>query len=111
MAAGRGIRPPPRLGKFEIPANLRPDDEQHPAFAYNVSVLYGFSRWVQGLLELDGESAIDGNSEGTLHHVTPGAKVRLVGDRDMFLGVGVSLPLSSTKEFRRRVVTALFYHF
>ena len=42
---------------------------------------------------------------------TPGIKLRPLRDADLWLGTGVSVPLTSDEEFDARVIASLFWHF
>jgi hypothetical protein len=64
-------------------------------------------------LELDGESILSSEKreEHTVLNLTPGLKVRPLAGRELFLGIGVGLPLTEDQDFDTRVVLSGFNHF
>ena len=81
-------------------------------FGWNLSALYHFPTRLQVLLELDGEEIDGGDENGhTVVNLTPGLKLQPLRGADLWLGAGVSLPLSPDREFDARVIASLFWHF
>lgn len=89
-----------------------PDDEAESEIAWNLSVLHEAHPRLQLLLELDGERVNGGDEDGADRmHVTPGLKVRPLPERPLWLGLGVSVPVSHDEKFDARGVLSAFWHF
>lgn len=87
------------------------EDEPDAEFGWNASFLYHASQRVMPLLELEGATAIGGHQDGViLLNVTPGLKVEPIRDRDLQVGVGISVPVTDAKDFGARVRISVFYH-
>lgn len=100
--------------EFGIPTHQKEEEGQEveTEMGVNLSLLYHASRRFQVLVELDGETVLSGDEEGeSVVNVTPGFKVRPVADSSLWLGLGLSTPVSGDGEFDTRVVGSLFYHF
>ncbi len=96
--------------RFGIPVNLPEGEEVENDFHYDFSALVHAKSWLQVLVELRGKLALNGEEAGTGRvRLAPGIKVAPFGPR-LFLGLGVSLPLSE-EELDARVRIAGFYHF
>lgn len=96
---------------FEIPFNQREGDEVETELRYNGSALFHASPSLQGLVELNGRTVLSGEESGhTLLLLSPGVKVAPSARLPLFVGLGVSVPLSDTDlEAIGRV--SVFYHF
>lgn len=96
--------------RFGIPVNLGEGEEVENDFNYDFSALVHAKQWLQVLLELNGELALNGEEAGAgLASLSPGIKVAPVGPQ-LFLGLGVSIPLQAD-EIDARVRFSAFYHF
>lgn len=98
------------FAKFGIPTRQEEEEEIETEFEYNFSILYHFTTQIQGLLELDGETALSGGEE-SVGSITPAIKVRPLKRSGLALGLGVSLPLTDEAEFDARTLFSAFYHF
>ncbi|MCI0691960.1 hypothetical protein L0337_08130 [candidate division KSB1 bacterium] len=96
---------------FGIPTNLKNGDEAATGLGYNISLLYHFTPRLQGLLEFDGEAALNGEEEPAVINITPGIKVSPLAESNLQVGLAVSLPLSSNTEFDTQALMSIFYHF
>ncbi len=95
-----------------IPVNDGDEDES-TEFEYNISFLYNaIDNWLQVLLELNGEVALEGEEEGlsVLNH-TPGFKTTPLNDKNFAVGVGLSFPVTDDEEFDFGLTSSVFYHF
>lgn len=101
------------FAKFGIPTNQRDEEEVETELGYNLAILYHLGHRLQALLELDGETILsqEQNEEETVVNLTPGIKFRPIAERELLIGLGAGLPLTSRQEFDTRVVVSLFYHF
>ncbi|MCH7909021.1 MAG: transporter [Candidatus Hydrogenedentes bacterium] len=96
---------------FGIPINQN-GEEVETELGYNLSLLYPVNPRFAALLELDLETVLSGDKDGTtVVNLTPGVKVSPFSDKAMAFGVGVSFPISDTEEFNTQVVASVFYHF
>ncbi len=96
--------------RFGIPVNLPDGDEVENEFHYDLSALMHAKPWLQVLLELNGEVALNGDEAGAgLAALAPGVKVAPFGPQ-LFLGLGASFPLSEN-ELNARAMFSVFYHF
>lgn len=98
--------------EFGIPTNQEEDEEVETELELSSSLLYRFSDRLQGLLELDMESALSGEERGeTVLHLSPGVKVRPIRDSAWWIGVSLGMPLSDREEFDTRALVSGFCHF
>ena len=97
---------------FGIPTQLDEGEEVENDLASNLSALYHFGPRFSWLLELDAETALNGEEEGKSGvNLTPGIKFAPIGDLRLLVGLGVSFPVSEETEFDSRVIASAFYHF
>ena len=97
---------------FGIPTNQEEDEEVETELSYIFSVLYDFSRKIKGLLELDGETVLNGEEEGeTVVNLSPGILLEPFGVHNIHVGLGASFPISDRKKFDYGINTSVFYHF
>lgn len=97
---------------FGVPTNQADGEEVETELGYNLSALYHVTSRLAGLVELDGESALSGEEDGTsVVNITPGVKFRPFADSNLQVGVGVSFPVSGEREFDVQTILSLFYHF
>lgn len=96
---------------FGIPTNLKNGEEAANELNYTISLLYHFMPRLQGLLEFDGKAALNGEEEPAVINITPGVKVSPFPESNLRMGLAVSLPLSSNKEFDAQALMSIFYHF
>lgn len=100
------------LASFGVPTNENGEDEADLELAWNLSLQVRLDERVAALLELDGEEVFGGDKNGeSIVNITPGIKIAPLHDRNLRIGVGVSLPLTHDKEFHVRTVLSVFYHF
>jgi len=98
------------FGSLAIPTNGG-DEEADREIGWNFSALYHVTPELESLIELDGTHVHGGDEDGFDGvNVTPGVKVRLFGNPAVKLGFGVSLPISSDREFHAMPVISLFWH-
>ena len=98
--------------EFGIPTNQDAGEEIETDLGANLSALYHFSRRLQGLIELDGESVLSGDENGDdVLNVSPGIKLRPLAHQDLMVGLSVGFPVSDLEEFDARVLVSVFYHF
>ena len=96
--------------RFGIPVNLSDGEEVENEFHYDFSGLVHAKSWLQVLVELRGQLALNGEEAGAGRvRLAPGVKGAPFGPR-LFLGRGGSFPLSD-EELNARVRLAAFYHF
>jgi hypothetical protein len=97
---------------FGIPTNENDEDEADLELGWTVSLLYRPTSRLEALLEFDGGEVFGGEEDGhTLANVTPGLKWRVLQDRNLKIGAGVSLPITDEREFEVRPLFSIFYHF
>ncbi len=97
---------------FGIPTNLQSGDDSDSELGYNLSLLYHIRPWLQGLLEMDGQTILNGEEEGaTVVNITPGVKLRPFSTSGLNIGIAASVPVTQEKEFDARAQLSLFYHF
>lgn len=100
------------FASFGLPTNQGEDEEVENEFGFNVSALYHITEQFMGLIELDGETALNGEEEGdTVVNLTPGVKFRPFETPDLQIGIGASFPITGREEFEVQSVLAVFYHF
>ena len=97
---------------FGIPTNHDKGEEVENEFGFNISSLYHFSSRFIGVLEIDGETELNGHGEGhTVTNLTPGVKFQPFENTPLDIGVGVSVPLTGRENFEIRSIVSAFYHF
>ena len=97
-----------------IPTNQRDEEEneEEVSLGYNLSFLYHVTHQIEALVEFDGSTVLSGDEDGPwIVNITPGIKIRPIKDKNFDLGVGVSLPLTDTKEFDVRTIISAIFHF
>ena len=95
-----------------VPANKRSGDEAATALGYQLSFLFKPNPTIQPVIELDGETELNGVGSGdTVVNLSPGIKLRPLRSEHWQLGAGVGFPVTSRKDFHTRVVLSAFYHF
>lgn len=97
-----------------IPTNQRDEEENdgEVSLGYNLSFLYHVTPRIEALVEFDGSTVLSGDEDGHwIVNITSGIKVRPFKDVDFDLGVGVSLPLTDTREFDVRAIISAFFEF
>ncbi len=100
------------FGSFGFPTNQGEGEEVENEFGFNLSALYHVNEQFMGLVELDGETALNGHEEGeTVVNLTPGVKFHPFENRALQIGVGVSFPISGREEFEFQGLLAVFCHF
>ena len=98
-------------GRFGIPTNLEAGDDVDTELRYDISVLHHWSRRVQALVELNGETSLGAPAPGDgVLSISPGLKVAPLAGRPLFVGVAGSFP-PGDEELDARVRFSLFYHF
>lgn len=98
------------FAKFGIPTRQENGEEIETEFGFNLSLLYKVSDRVQGLVELDGESVLSGEEGESEAAATAGLRFRPLTSK-LFVGAGVSIPVSRGSELTSRGLLSLFYHF
>ncbi len=97
---------------FGIPTNQREEEEVETELGHNFSLLYHLKPWLQGLLEVDGQTVLSGEEAGTsVLNITPGVKIRPFSISGLRVGLAASLPVSNNKGFDTRGLLSVFYHF
>lgn len=95
---------------FGLPINE--EDAADLKLGWNLSVLYHMAPRIQTLLEFNGEHVFGGEEAGVdVVNATPGIKIEPFADPRIQVGVGVSLPMTSDKQFHARSVFSVFYFF
>ena len=95
---------------FGVPLNLPEGEEVENDVHYDISGLVHVAPWLQGLLEVNGAVALNGEQAGAgVVSLSPGIKVAPFGPR-LFVGLGGSFPLGDT-DLKARALVSLFYHF
>jgi hypothetical protein len=95
-----------------IPANTNTTDEDHTRLGYELAFLFKPTATVEPLMELDGETLLAGPDQGqTMINLSPGIKFRPFHSEHWQIGAGIGFPLTSDREFHRRVLVSAFYHF
>ena len=78
---------------------------------YNLALAYWFVPRTRLILEFDGEAVVIGNdNQGTINVTVGGIGVPL-RDWPLEIGGGVSIPLTSDKEFNSRLILSALYQF
>lgn len=98
---------------FGIPANRNGDDEADWELGWNLAAIYPVLPTVQVVLEVDGEHGFGGGeaTQTDVVNATPGIKVRPCAACDLWVGMGVRLPVTEEKEIHAMPIVSLFYHF
>lgn len=100
------------FASFGIPTNQAEGEEVENELGFNASALYHVTPFLMGLVELDGETVLNGDASGqTVAAVTPGIKIRPLREVELEVGAGVSFPITGREEFEIRTVFSVFYHF
>ena len=93
-------------------ANKRLGEEEATTLGYQLSFLFRPNPTVQPLIELDGQTGLDGLERGeTVVNLSPGIKLRPLHSEHWQLGAGVGFPITNRHDFSTRVVMSAFYHF
>ncbi len=96
---------------FGIPFNQNAGEDVETELAYNFSGLVHVAPRVQALVELTGQTVMSGDEAGqTVLLLSPGIKVAPFARSPLFLGFGVSVPLT-TEELDASARFSLFHHF
>ena len=85
--------------------------EEDLVVAYHLSALYHAASSVQLLVEVHGESAFGDAADEHTVYVSPGLMIQPFHDKSISLGAGVSLPLTSDREFDYAINVVAFFHF
>ena len=98
---------------FGIPTNLHEDESVENDLSMQFATIYNFTSSLQGVLEFNRESIINGNADdGAGWYIAPGIKVIPFNKIEkIILGLGVRIPLSNYKEFNTQILYSIFYHF
>lgn len=97
---------------FAVPVNENEEDGADFEIGWNLSTLYHLTSRIETLLEFDGENVFGGEEDGVfIVNITPGFKIRPAAASDVQIGVGLSLPLTTEREFNARPILSAFYHF
>ena len=93
--------------------NRRVDEPPERELEYNLSGMLHVTPVIAGLLELDGTSPLVGDGSGaTSFNFSPGILVHpRVANGHFLFGVSAGIPITSTREFSRRLLFSAFYHF
>ncbi len=98
--------------RFGIPTNASGGEEPDLELGWNFSFLYHLTPRIEGLLEFDAEHVFGGEEDGkTVVNITPGLKLAPFALRNLEIGAGASLPITSDEEFDVRAIFSIFYHF
>ena len=97
--------------QFGFPENENAEDPDWE-LGWNASLLYHATPRIEVILEFDGERVWGGEEDGeTVAHVSPGLKLRPLGDPGFKIGTAISLPITNDEEFDLRWLLSVFYHF
>lgn len=97
---------------FTIPTALEKDDEVANDLDGAISALYRFSPGFRGLLELDGETVLNGPDAGESNaNLTPGVKVTPLDNASLEIGFAISVHMSAEKQYDSLEILSLLYHF
>jgi hypothetical protein len=100
------------FSSVSVPTNKRTGDEGATTLGYQLSLLFKPTPSVQPLIELDGETGLNGLERGnTVVNLSPGIKFRPLHSEHWQVGAGVGFPLTNRKDFDTRVIVSAFYHF
>ena len=92
--------------------NKRIGDEEGTTLGYQLSFLFKPNPTVQPLIEIDGQTGLNGVERGnTVTNLSPGIKFRPLHSEHWQVGAGVGFPITNRHEFSSRVVVSAFYHF
>ena len=95
-----------------VPTNKHTGDEDATTLGYQLSFLFKPTPSVQPLIEIDGETGLNGLERGnTVVNLSPGIKFRPLHSEHWQIGAGVGFPITNRKDFNTRVVLSAFYHF
>ena len=98
---------------FGIPSNLQNNETVENNLNLQLAVVYNLTESLQGILELNRESIINGNiNPEPGWYFAPGIKaIPFKKLEKIIFGLGVRLPLSNQKEFNTQIMFTTFYHF
>jgi hypothetical protein len=100
------------FSSVNVPTNKRAGDEDATTFGYQLSFLFKPTPSIQPLIELYGETGLNGLERGnTVVNLSPGIKFRPLHSEHWQVGAGVGFPITNRKEFDTRIVVSAFYHF
>ena len=95
-----------------VPTNKRTGDEDATTLGYQLSFLFKPTPSIQPLIELDGQTGLNGLERGnTVVNLSPGIKFRPLHSEHWQLGAGVGFPITNRHDFSSRLVVSAFYHF
>ena len=95
-----------------FPANKKLGDEDATTLGYQLSFLFKPTPSLQPVIELDGQTALNGLERGnTVVNLSPGIKFRPLHSEHWQIGAGVGFPITGRKDFNTRFVASAFYHF
>lgn len=96
---------------FGIPFNQDVGEEVETEWIYDLSGLVHLTPQLQALVEVNGETVLSGAEEGeSTALLSPGVKVAPAARVPLFIGVGVTVPLTD-EELDAAAKVSLFYHF
>jgi hypothetical protein len=92
--------------------NKRIGDEEPALLGYQASLLFKPNPTIQPLIEIDGETVLNGFERGnTVVNLSPGIKFTPLHSEHWQLGAGIGFPITNRHEFSTQVVVSAFYHF
>lgn len=96
---------------FGIPFNQDVDEEVETEFSYDLSGLVHLAPQLQAMMELNGKTVLSGaGAGGNQTRLSPGLKIAPSGRVPLFVGVGMTVPLTG-HELDVAARVSLFYHF
>jgi hypothetical protein len=113
---GAGLKKPKvevvGFSSISVPTNKRTGDEDATTLAYQVSFLFKPTPSVQPMIEIDGQTGLNGLERGnTVVSLSPGIKFRPLHSEHWQIGFGAGFPITARKDFDTRIVASAFYHF
>ena len=98
---------------FEIPFNedVTQKSEKDLALEYNLAITYWFIDSIRAVAEVDGEFIAIGDDNETIMNISWGFIGKPFRGVPLEFGVGMSVPITSDRNFDRRSVIAFLYQF
>jgi hypothetical protein len=94
-----------------IPFNSAANENAENDLSLHSSFLYDFDQKIQGVLEFNSETILNGEEKGNSSvFISPGIKAAPLNSEKLMFGLSAGFPISIEKEFNTEVLFSVFYH-